>query len=271
MTPDYIASLAASGKSEGLDFKSNTGARYKAARSVCAMLNQRGGHILFGVLPNGQVAGQQIDERKVELLKSEFQQIDPPALPCVERVRIPTDLEVVVVQVGPGASPPYRYRGESYLRVGNTTQSMPSEECNRLIFERMHKEHRWENQTVDGFTVDDLDIEEIQNTVAEAVSIGRLNEPASRNAEDMLRALGLLQHGRLTRAAMVLFGRAERLESELPQCSVRVARFRGVDRSEVLDNRQIYGNAFSQLSSAMRFLSEWLPLAVRLEFRVWVH
>ena len=155
--------------------------------------------------------------------------------------------------------------------VGNTTQSMPSEECNRLIFERMHKEHRWENQTVDGFTVDDLDIEEIQNTVAEAVSIGRLNEPASRNAEDMLRALGLLQHGRLTRAAMVLFGRAERLESELPQCSVRVARFRGVDRSEVLDNRQIYGNAFSQLSSAMRFLSEWLPLAVRLEFRVWVH
>ena len=46
LTPDYIASLAASGKSEGLDFKSNTGARYKAARSVCAMLNQRGGTYL---------------------------------------------------------------------------------------------------------------------------------------------------------------------------------------------------------------------------------
>ena len=228
MTPDDIASLAASGKSDALDFKTNTGARHNAARSVCAMLNQRGGHVLFGVLQNGQVAGQQVDERKVELLKSEFQQIDPPALPSVERVRISTDLEVVVVQVGPGASPPYRYRGESYFRVGNTTRTMPPEECNRMVLKRIHKEHRWENQPVDGCKVGDLDIEEIQNTVAEAVSIGRLNEPASRNAEDMLRALGLLQHGRLTRAAMVLFGRAGRLESELPQCSVRVARCRGV-------------------------------------------
>ena len=42
----------------------------------------------------------------------------------------------------------------------------------------------------------------------------------------------------LFRAATVLFGSAERLEFEMPQCLLRVARFRGINRSNFLDNRQ---------------------------------
>lgn len=48
----------------------------------------------------------------------------------------------------------------------------------------------------------------------------------------------------------MLFGRAERLEVEMPQCLLRVARFRGLDRMEFLDNRQFNGNAFTLLASA---------------------
>ena len=53
MTPDQIAGLAAAGESETLEFKSTTGTRREAASTVCAMLNQRGGHVLFGVKPEG--------------------------------------------------------------------------------------------------------------------------------------------------------------------------------------------------------------------------
>ena len=112
---------------------------------------------------------------------------------------------------------------------------------------------------------DDLDVAEIRNTVAEAVRIGRLNEPGSRGPEDLLRGLGLLRGGVLSRAAAVLFGNAERLECEMPQCLLRVARFRGPDRSEFLDNRQFNGNAFTLLSSAERFLRDALPIASRFE------
>ncbi len=43
MTPDQIASLAAPGESETLEFKTTTGTRREAAMTVCAFLNQNGG------------------------------------------------------------------------------------------------------------------------------------------------------------------------------------------------------------------------------------
>ena len=265
MTRDEVTALASTGESEVLEFKVTTGTRREAATTVCAMLNQRGGHVLFGIAPDSRVVGQRVSERTLEQVSAEIQRIEPPAFPEIERVRVSEDLEVIAVRVSPGASPPYQYRGASYLRVGNTTQAMSAEEYNRMLFERMHNERRWENQPADGWTVDDLDLAEIRNTVAEAVQIGRLNEPGGRNAEDLLRGLGLLRGGVLFRAAAVLFGNAERLENEMPQCLLRVARFRGVDRSEFLDNRQFSGNAFILLASAVRFLRDTLPIASHFE------
>ena len=134
-----------------------------------------------------------------------------------------------------------------------------------MLFERIHNEQRWENQPAVGWSIDDLDAAGIRNTVAEAVRVGRLNEPGSREPEDLLRGLGLIRDGVLFRAAAALFGKTERLECEMPQCLLRVAHFRGFDRSEFLDNRQFNGNAFTLLASAERFLRDTLPIASRFE------
>ena len=265
MTIDQIATLVDSGESETLEFKATTGTRREAAMTVCAFLNQRGGQVLFGVTPAGAVAGQQVNERTIEELSAEFRQIDPPAFPTVERVPIGGGRDVIVVSASQGASRPYTYRGVSYRRVGNTTLAMSADEYNRMLFERMHSEQRWENQLAAGWSVDDLNVAEIRRTVAEAVRRGRLEEPVSGEPSDMLRGLGLLRDGVLLRAAAVLFGNAERLEFEMPQCLLRVARFRGTDRMEFLDNRQFNGNAFTLLASAERFLRDTLPIAGRFE------
>ena len=55
----------------------------------------------------------------------------------------------------------------------------------------------------------------------------------------MLRGLGLLRDGVLLRAAAVLFGSTERLEFEMPQCLLRVARFRGTRPHGVLGQSPI--------------------------------
>ncbi len=142
---------------------------------------------------------------------------------------------------------------------------MSADEYNRMLFERMHSEQRWENQPAVRWSVDDLDVAEIRRTVAEAVRRGRLEYPAGGDPTDLLRGLGLLRNGVLLRAAAVLFGRADRLEFEMPQCLLRVARFRGTDRMAFLDNRQFNGNAFTVLSDAERFLRDTLPIAGRFE------
>ncbi len=262
---EQVAALAASCESETLEFKETTGTRREAAMTVCAFLNQHGGQVLFGVTPDGVVVGQQVSERTIEELSAELRRIDPPAFPTIDRVPVDSAREVIVVSMGQGASRPYMYRGTAYRRVGNTTLAMSADEYNRMLFERMHNEQRWENQPALGWSVDDLDVAEIRRTVAEAVRRGRLEEPVSREPADLLRGLGLLRDDVLLRAAAALFGNVDRLEFDMPQCLLRVARFRGVDKMQFLDNRQFNGNAFTLLANAERFLRETLPIAGRFE------
>ena len=265
MNIDQITTLTASGESETLEFKESTGTRREASMTVCAFLNQSGGQVLFGVKDDGSVVGQQVGERTIEELSAELRRIDPTAFPSIERVSVNDGREVILVSTSLGASRPYTYRGTAYRRVGNTTTPMSADEYNRMLFERMHSEQRWENQPADGWTVADLDTTEVQRTVAEAVRRGRLEEPLSRDPSDMLRGLGLLRDDVLLRAAVVLFGDTQRLEFDMPQCLLRVARFRGIDRMDFSDNRQFNGNAFTLFGDAEKFLRDTLPIAGRFE------
>ena len=132
--------------------------------------------------------------------------------------------------------------------------------------ERLHGQHRWENEPATDWAVDDLDPSEITRTIDDAIRRRRAEEPGTRDPAELLRGFGLIHGGRLLRAAVVLFGRPERVGAEYPQCMLRVARFDGIARTdEFLDNRQVYGNAFTLLSRAERFFLASLPIAGRIE------
>lgn len=265
MTADQLALLVEFGESETLELKTTTGGRREAARTICAMLNQRGGYVMFGVDPNGAVVGQQVSDRTLEELGAEIGRIQPVAYPEVSRVNVESGRDVVVVRVEAGESGPYTYKGQGYRRVGNVTLPMSADEHGRAVLERYHKSERWENQEAEGWSIDDLDEDEIRNTVAEAVRRKRLDEPKHRGIEDLLLGLGLMQDNMVYRAAAVLFGDRQRLELDFPQCVLRVARFRGSDRSTFLDNRQFAGNAFELLRAGERFLRQWVPIAGRFD------
>ena len=264
MTPELINTLAAEGESETLEFKRSTGERKDGTQSICAMLNHRGGRVLFGVEPNGRVLGQQVSDRTVEEVVQEIKDIDPPVYPRVERVPVIADREVIVVTITQGQARPYAYRGRAFKRVGNTSLLLSRDEYNQMLLDRLHGEQRWENRVADGWTVADLDAAEVTRTIDEAIRRGRADDPGTRDPTSLLRGFGLLRGDDLLRAAVVLFGRRERIEAELPQCLLRVARFRGTDKTEFVDNRQFHGNAFSLLIRAERFLRDNLPIAGRV-------
>ena len=134
-----------------------------------------------------------------------------------------------------------------------------------MLFERLHKDQRWENQVASDWSVEDLSETAIRRTVLEAIRRGRLLDMGGSEPIDLPRGLRLLTRGGISRAAAVLFGRSDRLAVEFPQCLLRVARFRGVDKSEFLDNRRFSGNALELLAIAERFLIETLPVAGRIE------
>lgn len=51
MTLREVQRIAAAGETEQVEFKETTGQRQRAAKTVCAMLNSKGGSVLFGIAP----------------------------------------------------------------------------------------------------------------------------------------------------------------------------------------------------------------------------
>lgn len=252
------------GESETQEFKLSSGQRTDAARTICAFLNHCGGRVLFGVDVHGRTVGQETVDKTLSDIAQELRQIDPPVLPSIERITLPTGREVIVVTVERGVRRPHSLRGVAYRRVGTTNHPLSREEYGQILLEQLHSTVRWESEPASGWTIADLETTEIVRTLEEAIRRGRADDPGTRDPAEILRGLGLLKEGQILRAAVVLFARSDRLLPDYPQCLLRVARFKGLDKTEFVDNRQFYGNAFDLLVRADRFLRDHLPIAGRV-------
>jgi ATP-dependent DNA helicase RecG len=263
MTQQELSELVRAGESDRVEFKKTTGQLAEGVHTACAMLNGVGGFVLFGVTAGGRADGQDVSTKTLEDVHNELRKIEPAAFPDVERVELPSGRSVIVLRV-PGGGGPYTHDGRAYLRNGPTTVVMPQSIYERKLLERAHAANRWENLPAEGVTVADLHAEEVIRTVDEAVRRGRMDDPGTRDIRALLTGMKLLDGGRLLNAAVVLFGKASRVLPNYPQCLLKVARFRGVDKTEFLDNRQEYGHAFDLLIRAQRFLRDHLPIAGRV-------
>ena len=63
-------------------------------------------------------------------------------------------------------------------------------------------------------------------------------------------------------AAVALFGK--RFLPDYPQCQIKMARFKGLDRNEFMDNEQLYGNIFELIDRAILFVNRHLPVAAKI-------
>jgi ATP-dependent DNA helicase RecG len=139
---------------------------------------------------------------------------------------------------------------------------MPQAEYERRLLERGHSQRRWENQRAERYRLKDLDMKEVRRAVSDAVAVGRLEAPVTNPTEALVK-LRLIEGGSPLQAAVVAF--AKEMLPDYPQCSLRMARFRGLDKDDFLDQQQLTGHAFYLLREADLFLRRHLPVAGRFE------
>lgn len=262
---EELEKLVAGGESEHLEFKKSTGQRTQAAKTVCAFLNGIHGCVLFGVTDEGEIVGQQVTTKTLADIAHELQRIEPPVFPEIETIPIENNKAVIAVRVS-GKVGVYCYDGRPFIRHGPLTQIMPQAEYERRILRKFHDHQRWENEfTPKWVTIQDLDEDEVQLTLENAVKLGRMKQPVHTDTASILRGLGLLKGGRLINAAVALYGKGERLFSSYPQLTIKLARFRGATRlTGFMDNREYWGNAFDLLQRGEVFLLDRVPIAGRL-------
>ncbi len=263
MDRNELEQLVERGESETLEFKKSTAQLRRAMETLCGMLNGNGGHVLVGVTPQGRIVGQQVSDSTLRELADLQRRFEPPATIATTRMDIGEGKEVLALEAIPNPEQcPYVFDGRPYQRISSTTSVMLQETYRRLLAERADSPLRWETRPADGYDLTDLDDEEILRTVRLGIEAGRLPESTGTVVPDILDRLGLRKEGRLTQAAVVLYG--TRFLPDYPQCQLRMARFRGVDKAEFLDQRQIEGHAFMLLEEAMLFLRRHLPVAGRV-------
>lgn len=258
-----IRKLVDGGESEKVEFKKSTGQLTRAGETLCAFLNAGGGQVVIGVTPEGKIVGQQVSDTTLRDIAAMLDKFEPPAPIDVERVSLKGGQEIIALRAtSAGESLPFTFGGRPYQRLGSTTSVMPQQRYQQLLLERVHSRHRWENEPATGIGINELDQEEILRTVRLGIETGRLPESTGDNVDDILDRLGLRQDGRILNGAAVLFG--TRFLPYYPQCQLRLARFKGIDKSEFLDQRQFEGHAFQLLDEGMLFLRRHLPVAGRI-------
>jgi predicted HTH transcriptional regulator len=180
-------------------------------------LNGLGGFVVFGVSDKGETIGQQVTAKTLEDIALELRRIEPPAFPEIETVNIGNDKSVILIRVT-GTMGTYCYDGRPYIRHGPTTQIMPREEYEKRVVDKFHAHRRWENELApDWVTIEDLDQEEIQKTLQNAIKLGRMKQPSHTDAASILRGLNLLDDGRLINAAVAAYGKTTQHTAELLQ------------------------------------------------------
>jgi ATP-dependent DNA helicase RecG len=264
LTLQAIKRLVAAGESEKLELKRSTGELRDAMRTLCAFANGDGGKVVVGAKPDGQLIGQQVSEQTLHDIAASRERFEPPVEVAMDHIRVTEGREVLVLSVGGTCEAvPCTFDGRAYERVGNTTRRMSQARYETLLLARAHSRRRWENQVADEITIRDIDRQEVLRIVEAGRSMGRLVGPVGRSLPDLLDRLGVRRKRQLLRAAVVLFGKT--FMPDYPQCELRMARFRGRDKTEFLDQRHVRGPAFKLLEEAELFCQRHFPLPGRIE------
>ncbi len=261
-----ILKLTAGKESQNVEFKKTTGQLDAGMETLCAFLNGNGGMVFFGVSDNGNVKGQDVGDSTKRDIAEAISRFEPMPVVEVEYVDVPEsdDKKVIVLRVeAQHKSRPFVYRGRAFHRIESVTSVMSQDEYRYLFFGRSDDKYSWDRALNPELKISDLDEQTFWGAVRAGISSGRMPEVTIKESiEEILEKLELSRGGVLTNAAAILFGK-QRIG--YMQSYVRLARFRGTDKNEFIDNQQASGNIYKLLDDAMAFFFKHLPLSAKIE------
>lgn len=264
MTYDEILILSQAAENSALEFKETTGQLERGMETLCAFLNAQGGTVLFGLSDNGRIKGQDVSDKTKRDIVEAVRRIEPTAHIEISYVLIPdTDKFVVALKAEDlYYSRPFTYKSRAYQRIESVTTAMPQEVYNQLLMQRGGV-YGWETMVNINLHVEDLDENAVMGAVRAGIRSGRLPETTIREEiPAILEKFNLLYDGKLNNAAAVLFGSKF---YDYPQCLLRLARFKGTNKDEFIDNQRVQGNIYMLLDAAMAFFFKHLSLSGKIE------
>ena len=224
------------------------------------MANTAGGTMIFGVSDQLRVEGVHNPEGvQEELVRICREEIYPPLLPLLDCVAFDSGKYIVALDIE-GKRRPYRTRdGRFYIRIGAEKREIKREELSPWLDEI--RPLFYENIPVVGAAENDFDDALLWSFAGEfdnEFAGGSLYQTAEFLKKALLMAVGTASEFMPTIAAVLLFGKNDRVTELVPRSVVSVARFSG--NKQLVEMVELRGNLLTIYEEAMLFINRYCDL-----------
>jgi ATP-dependent DNA helicase RecG len=243
-------------ESETLELKKSTAQLKPAIISIVAMLNKhQEGKLYFGVKDDGTVVGQEVGNDTLRTISQAISaHIEPRIYPAIKQVTLQGKLCIEVEFQGNNI--PYFAYGRAYIRTSDEDKPPSVRELENLILRKNKEQLKWDRSICKEASLEDIDEQKIRFFAKEA---GR----EYSSLENTLKKLKLIDAGKLTNAAVILFGKKP--EDFFPNARLRCAVFATNDTSYIIDMQDYTGDLFYLIGEAERYILKNIHIGMRLE------
>lgn len=252
-------------ESDRVERKESLAERERIRQAVCAFANdlpgnRSPGYIFVGVTDAGKPTALPITDQLLRTLadmRSDGNILPIPSL-TVQKVTI-QGVPVAVIEVHPSDTPPVRFKGQVWIRVGPRRAIATLEEERRLTERQVAGVRTFDQRPCAGATLDDLLLEPFRTEYLPRVVDPGVIADNRRGIEEQLASLRFfdLRSRVPTHAGLLVFGR-DPLQA-LPGAYIQFVRFEGETLADpVQDDKEITGNLLTQLLQ----LDNLLPLQI---------
>ena len=214
---------------------------------VCGFANAKGGRMYIGVRDDGEVLGLSNSKKLMEdipnAIISAFGMYDA-------EVNLLRDGEKKYIEIViPRSKVVLDYKGVPYVKIGTTLQKMRGDSLRQSVLSRGNLS--WDAYTVDGIDIEDLDEESFRIFREEATKANILSGVNLGDRLSILKELELIDDGKLTRAAVLLFH--SRPYKVFPGSYIQIGRF--ASEADILYQDEIKGSLIVLCKAIIRSLN----------------
>ena len=236
-----------------LEFKESWRDEY--LRTVCAFANSTGGKLIIGKDDNGNPVGLKNSKRLLEDIPNKIKEI--LGILVDVNIRRQAENEFIEIVVEPYFFP-VSYKGEYFLRVGSTSQTLKGAALNRFLLKRqgMH----WDSLPLPGLSLSMLNLAAIEKFRSLALRNLRIQpDLISDSVENLLEKLHLFDGKMLKRAAALLF--FDDPERFVAGTFIKIGYFE--NNVDLRYQDEVHGNLFQQLEKTVeilrtKYLKAWI-------------
>lgn len=247
-------------ESETLELKSFFAEKQEILETISAFSNTKGGKIIVGIKPDGNVTGVTLSVNTLENFANEVKTFtDPKVFPTVEIKKI-NHHDIVEITVPEYPAKPVFVKERVFIRVGRTNQKATADKIRQFI--KNSGEYSWDEKIIQQITLKEIDNAKIKVFLKKAENERNILFEGSASALNILRKLKLIEKYKITNAAILLFGKNP--QKIFYRSMVKCGRFKGTEAIDFIDMHNLEGTIIEQVTSALNFISRHINIAVKI-------